>query len=98
MLQFLKAPQLLQRQQLLQLVVHNGAVGLSVVSARIPAELAVDRTVNNSTSTIICNIIPCRYPRLSCCPPYRAMGSNGSIICGPQPLQPTEAPSNCSST
>ncbi|KAI1727232.1 hemicentin-1 [Ditylenchus destructor] len=39
-----------------------------------------------------CNIIPCKYPRLSCCSSYRAMGINKQIICGPQPQREPDPP------
>uniref|UniRef100_A0A914DU60 WSC domain-containing protein n=1 Tax=Acrobeloides nanus TaxID=290746 RepID=A0A914DU60_9BILA len=38
-----------------------------------------------STRVDNCNILPCTYPRLSCCTPYIATSANNSIICGPQP-------------
>uniref|UniRef100_A0A914CUF6 Uncharacterized protein n=1 Tax=Acrobeloides nanus TaxID=290746 RepID=A0A914CUF6_9BILA len=39
----------------------------------------------STTRTIYCNIVPCQYPRNSCCNSMTAMSVNGAIICGPQP-------------
>uniref|UniRef100_A0A914CC55 Uncharacterized protein n=1 Tax=Acrobeloides nanus TaxID=290746 RepID=A0A914CC55_9BILA len=46
----------------------------------------------SSSITTNCNIQPCPYPRNSCCTPYKAMASNGQIICGPQPIDLVDTP------
>ncbi|KAH7704779.1 Protein Y8A9A.2, partial [Aphelenchoides avenae] len=46
----------------------------------------------NDTKVENCNVLPCSYPRLSCCSPYKATVASGKIICGPQPGNTTEPP------
>uniref|UniRef100_A0AC34FF36 Uncharacterized protein n=1 Tax=Panagrolaimus sp. ES5 TaxID=591445 RepID=A0AC34FF36_9BILA len=46
---------------------------------------ATDPCLGVSVKYELCNIQPCKYPRNSCCAPYKAMSYLGQIICGPLP-------------
>uniref|UniRef100_A0A914QB14 Uncharacterized protein n=1 Tax=Panagrolaimus davidi TaxID=227884 RepID=A0A914QB14_9BILA len=51
----------------------------------------------NSTKYEYCGTSPCKFPRNSCCGTFKAMSSNGKIICGPLPTdsETTPAPTTC---
>ncbi|KAK0404848.1 hypothetical protein QR680_017663 [Steinernema hermaphroditum] len=43
-----------------------------------------------STISEYCNIGVCKYPRRSCCAPFKTNVHGGRIVCGPQPSSPPE--------
>ncbi|KAH7698849.1 Protein F58F9.10, partial [Aphelenchoides avenae] len=42
--------------------------------------------------TTNCNLMPCKYPRESCCGGMKALVTRGEVMCGPQPVGLVEAP------
>uniref|UniRef100_A0A914ED27 Thrombospondin type 1 domain protein n=1 Tax=Acrobeloides nanus TaxID=290746 RepID=A0A914ED27_9BILA len=48
----------------------------------------------NPSKTVNCNLTPCLYPKNSCCGSYRTMFASGQAICGPQPVEPDDTPSD----
>ncbi|KAI1730877.1 adhesion G protein-coupled receptor B3 [Ditylenchus destructor] len=60
-----------------------GACGTQTMTRTCTSEASGCSCQGPSSMTVPCNRTPCKFPRLSCCAPAKAMASNGAIICGP---------------
>uniref|UniRef100_A0AC34QBB5 Uncharacterized protein n=1 Tax=Panagrolaimus sp. JU765 TaxID=591449 RepID=A0AC34QBB5_9BILA len=62
-----------------------GACGTVTLSRTCLTESQGCPCIGEPTKKTFCNITPCRYPRKSCCQPFKARAYHKKIVCGPLP-------------